>query len=222
MVENIWEKIHFKKEWGKYPNEELVRFVGRNFLKFQKRKRKNIKFLEVGCGQGANLWFLAKEGFDVYGVDISTSAITKAKKYLKTYNVQPSLKVADVKKLPFKNDFFNAVIDCATIQHLSFRDHNKAYSEILRVLKPNGYFWSFHIAEGNWGYGTGNIIDYKTFDNLSEGPLTDVGLTCLPLDKDLKKILIENKFKIQSIEKNIRTYENQKKEIIHWIIITKK
>jgi len=38
--EDIWENIHSQRGWGKYPNEQLVRFIGRNFLNFQKIKEK--------------------------------------------------------------------------------------------------------------------------------------------------------------------------------------
>ena len=188
-MKNIWEQIHSKRAWGKYPNEELVRFIGRNFFKIPREERRNLKILEVGCGQGANLWFLAKEGFDVYGIDISPSAIRKTEKYLNEYNLKANLKVADARELPYENEFFDIVIDCATVQHLLFKDHEKVYVEINRVLKSAGYFWSLHIAKGSWGYGTGNLIDYETFDNLSEGPLADVGITCMPSDKDLENLL---------------------------------
>lgn len=219
MVKNIWEQIHLQRGWGKYPNEELVRFIGRNFFNIPEEERKNIKILEVGCGQGANLWFLAKEGFDVYGIDISPSAIEKTEKYLnETYNVRANLKVADARELPYENEFFDIIIDCAAIQHLPFKDHEKVYNEINRVLKPDGYFWSFHIAKGSWGYGTGNLIDYETFDNSSEGPLADVGITCMLSDKDLKSQLFVGGFEINSIEKYSLTYENQQREIIYWIV----
>lgn len=77
MTKSIWEQIHSQRAWGRYPNEELVKFIGKNFFRIPKEERQNIKILELGCGQGANLWFLAKEGFDVYGIDISPSAIKK-------------------------------------------------------------------------------------------------------------------------------------------------
>ena len=57
-----------------------MRFIGRNFFKIPLDERNEIKILEIGCGQGSNLWFLAKEGFDVYGIDISPSAIQKTEK----------------------------------------------------------------------------------------------------------------------------------------------
>ena len=74
-----WEEIHRNQEWGKYPSEQLVRFIARNFYN---KDRKNIKILDFGCGAGANTWFLAREGFDVYAFDGSESAVNRAKEYL--------------------------------------------------------------------------------------------------------------------------------------------
>ena len=48
-----------------YPNEEMCRFMGRRYFSTERSERANISILEVGCGSGANLWMLAREGFDV-------------------------------------------------------------------------------------------------------------------------------------------------------------
>ena len=80
MWNSGWDKIFKDNEWGKYPCEELIRFISRKF--HVSKNRKIIKILEVGCGAGANIWFLSREGFDVYGVDGSKYALKKAQKLL--------------------------------------------------------------------------------------------------------------------------------------------
>ena len=42
-------------------------------------KTENLRALDLGCGTGATAFFLSQMGFDVFGVDISKSAIEKAK-----------------------------------------------------------------------------------------------------------------------------------------------
>ena len=59
-----WEDIFRNRQWGRYPPEELVRFTARRY--FQALDRKAVSMLEIGCGAGANIWFLAREGFDVH------------------------------------------------------------------------------------------------------------------------------------------------------------
>ena len=51
--------------------------MARNY--YSAADRKNIKVCDMGCGSGANTWYLCNEGFDVYGFDGSESAIEQAK-----------------------------------------------------------------------------------------------------------------------------------------------
>jgi cyclopropane fatty-acyl-phospholipid synthase-like methyltransferase len=50
--------------------------------------RKEIKILELGFGTGANLWFAAREGFSVFGVEGSKTAVSIAKNFSKLKNYQ--------------------------------------------------------------------------------------------------------------------------------------
>ena len=72
----VWETVFTTQAWGKYPGEDLIRFVARNFYKAPNRI--NVELLEVGFGTGANLWFIAREGFTVHGVEGSPSALNMA------------------------------------------------------------------------------------------------------------------------------------------------
>ena len=79
-----WYQKSYKKEgFGAqrlYPNEELLRFLGRHFFLIPIQKRKNIKILELACGSCSNLWMIGKEGFKAYGIDFSDVAIRLGKK----------------------------------------------------------------------------------------------------------------------------------------------
>lgn len=71
-MDSIWEKLHSSREWGKYPADDLIRVVMRTF----KNKNSNQQsVLELGFGGGANLAFFVNEGFNVYGVEGSPSAV---------------------------------------------------------------------------------------------------------------------------------------------------
>ena len=76
----VWEEVFKKQSWGKYPTVDVIRFIARNF--YHADNRKNIKLLELGCGPGANLWFMSREGFTIYGIDASTTAIAQAEERL--------------------------------------------------------------------------------------------------------------------------------------------
>ena len=62
---------------GEYLSEHVIRFVARNYYNTDRSK---VRILDFGCGQGAHTWYLAREGFDTYAFDGSSSAIKKPKK----------------------------------------------------------------------------------------------------------------------------------------------
>jgi SAM-dependent methyltransferase len=104
------------------------------------------KVLDVGCGVGdfpeAIQYY--RPDLDIYAVDISNQAITLAKK--RELNVD--FRVADAQKLPYSNDFFDAVVCFDLIEHV--RSPSKALKQIYRILKPGGVFHVFLPTEGNF------------------------------------------------------------------------
>lgn len=130
-----WESIHQEKEWGKYPSESIIRFIARNF---KKDKIETYKALDFCCGAGANTWYLCREGFDVYAFDGSKTAVERTKAYLKENNLSAKLKVADALELDYEENFFDVVIDSASICCIPKQLKKDAYSEIHRLLKKDG------------------------------------------------------------------------------------
>lgn len=91
----------------RYPNEELCRFMGRTWFQLPRAARHDVKILELGCGSGANLWMLKREGFDTYGLDLSPEAIHLAHKMLEFWGADFApeegpghLLVGDMTELP--------------------------------------------------------------------------------------------------------------------------
>ncbi|HEY4490898.1 MAG TPA: class I SAM-dependent methyltransferase [Acidobacteriota bacterium] len=66
--------------------------------------------------------------------DISITALREARKHVGARGLYV---VADVASLPFKSDAFDAVVSMHTIHHLPLREHQCAYLELNRVLKPD-------------------------------------------------------------------------------------
>jgi ubiquinone/menaquinone biosynthesis C-methylase UbiE len=86
---------------------------------------------------------MAKKGYQVYGVDYSPTAIEIAEKLLAEKNVSGKVILADVRKLPFPDNFFDIVTSLVVIEHL---DSNQATIESLneayRVLKLGGRLYA--------------------------------------------------------------------------------
>lgn len=214
--DKVWERVFESQEWGKYPNEELIRFIARNFYKA--KDRKIIKILEVGCGPGANLWYLAREGFCVYGIDGSITAIKKAKNQLNSEvkDWSGDLRVGDIITVPFDEQFFDAVVDVECLCCNSIEDLGKILSEIKRTLKPKGMFFSLTFAKGCWGDGTGKKVGYNAY-YVTEGPMKGKCFTRFTSKEDIKECYGKN-FEIISFYQTIRYFPDIDKKIKEWVI----
>src|SRR4051812_36907575 len=66
-LDSRWEDIFRNRPWGKYPPEEFIRFMASRFYRCPDRSAVNV--FEAGFGTGANLWYAAREGFTVHGLE---------------------------------------------------------------------------------------------------------------------------------------------------------
>ncbi len=219
MFNSIWNDLFAHQSWGKYPSEDLIRFVARNFYK--RPDRSDVVLLEVGCGPGANIWFLAREGFRFAGIDGSESAILQAGQRLdgeiQDWKRRGSLHVGDVENLPFEDRQFDAVIDHECVYCNGLKSSQRIYQEMARVLKPGGKFFSRTFEQGSWGDNTGEKLDDNYF-NVAEGPLAGKGASRFtPIDS--VSGLIDPRIRIDAVERVARTENGGQNEIRELIIL---
>lgn len=164
-----WEKIHQKQEWGRYPSENVIRFVARNYYGMERSK---VRILDFGCGAGANTWYLAREGFDVYAFDGSETAVKRAKDYLETegYN-DVKFAVMDGLELNYPYDFFDCIIDNACIYANTYSVIQKMYKEVFAILKKGGKLFSSCFGIATEGFESGNMLESNTYENIKMGAL---------------------------------------------------
>lgn len=96
------------------------------------------RVLDLGCGAGRHLIYLGKGGFQVYGVDSSSSALQLAREWLESENLTAALTRGDMRQLPYPENFFGAVISIQVIHHNRLADIRKTVHEVERVLVPQG------------------------------------------------------------------------------------
>lgn len=195
-----------------YPNEALVQFMMGRFGRMEMGKRRAIRVLEVGCGSGANLWMLAKEGFEVHGLDASATGLSLAQAHLaKKWGVDAELTCGDFTHLPYSDDYFDAVIDVVSLQHLCLKGTALALSEIARVMKENGAFFSYRLSDRSVMYSrtASPMIDAATVENITPPlPLADNGPTSF-LGPSLATMLYSDAgLSVDSIQSFARTYKS--------------
>ena len=93
---------------------------------------KNKKILELGCPSTGGIIQFLKNDNEVYGADISKSAV----EILKKRGIKSFLVNLNEGKIPFKNKYFDVIVFIGTIEHLYNPQHGM--EEVKRVLKTNG------------------------------------------------------------------------------------
>ncbi|MFX1293574.1 MAG: class I SAM-dependent methyltransferase [Promethearchaeota archaeon] len=144
MRNNQSEDIH-RKIWNEiYRKESISQDIQQDIPEIVKIfKDKNVKrVLDLACGSGRHVLYLAKNEFEVYGIDFSEEGIKSAISLLQEKNIQANLIVGSMfEKLPYENDFFDALISIRSLYHGTIENIRNAIQEIERVLKPNGFIF---------------------------------------------------------------------------------
>lgn len=102
--------------------------------------------LDVGCGNGRNIFYFFKNGFDVFGIDVNAGAVEIVQtlaQQLAPGTPSENFVVAKAEDIPFADATFDLVI-CSAVLHFA---NNKAHFEQMlhsmwRVLKPGGFFFA--------------------------------------------------------------------------------
>jgi len=155
------------KQWNKIFKEK-----GEVFIKPQENipgtvklfKKKGVKrILDLGCGSGRHIVYLAKQGFEVYGIDIAREGVKIAKNWLEKEKLRASFKIGDIyKKLPYPNDFFDAIISTQALHHNKIENIRKLIKEIERILKPKGLiFITVRMALKTKGWRKNKIVIHR-------------------------------------------------------------
>lgn len=117
-----------------------------NYIKNRFSPGKYRRLLEPGIGNGRVAIPLAREGYNVFGIDISKRMLKnlreKLEKFHERYNID--FKLADTTKIPLSENEFDIVI----VVHLFYfiKDWKKAVNEIVRVV--NGPIILMHTGFG--------------------------------------------------------------------------
>ncbi|MGB3716147.1 MAG: class I SAM-dependent methyltransferase [Candidatus Promineifilaceae bacterium] len=87
--------------------------------------------LDLGCGDGRDAIFLARNGFDVTAVDFSPTAIKMARRNVQEANVLVNLVQDDLTKLSFVTGTFDLVIDIGAFNDLSQESRDSYMDNVL-------------------------------------------------------------------------------------------
>jgi len=219
----LWEDIFASRPWGKYPAEEFIRFVAGNFYRAEPRHA--VKLMEVGFGTGSNLWYAAREGFSVYGLEGAPSGCALAERRLdeevpgwRAHGAE--LRVGDIcEPLPYADASFDAVLDSVAVACNSFDEARGVYAEMHRVTRPGGLLYVRTPATGCWGDGTGEPHGHGAW-RCTEGPFAGTGIVRFTSETELPLLL--GPWQPVQLEQVIRTMHDRTRAVVEWVIVARR
>lgn len=213
----IWENIFIDNDWGQYPDIDVVSFIAKNY--YETKNRGQIRILEIGSGTGANLWYLAREGFSTFGIDGSKTGIEKAKIKLERENLRADLFVDDIKNLDhlFEDGYFDCVLDVGCLCCNSQLATSQILQGVSKILKPSGLLFSKTFSDKLFlGKDFVRINEFEVKD-LKEGPLKGKGFLRLA-DRNAIEELYGKSFNSLSIDYLDYSINNGSMSINWWIV----
>lgn len=100
-------------------------------------KSVGLRVLDAGCGNGELSEMLVNRGLRVFAADLGFDSIHRASSKINGKKFRIPFSQADIYRLPFRENSFDAVVASEVMEHLERpRD---AMLEAARILRPGGY-----------------------------------------------------------------------------------
>lgn len=110
-------------------------------LLLQRFAKKPRTLVDLACGTGSSALPFAERGYRVYGVDISTAMLGKARQKAEEKGLNIAFYRGDLRKLQFSEKFELALLFQDGLNYLlSEDDLTQAFKEIRRIIKPGSLF----------------------------------------------------------------------------------
>lgn len=202
-MKNLWEELYISGDdaFMKCPYGIVTNIVKQYVQDNNHKNTKDMNILELGCGSGVNLYYAASIGMNVYGIDISPTAIEHAQKEFdsKKFIGGGKFKVSTFAPLEYNNDFFDIVIDKGGLVCADKHLLTNAINEICRVIKKGGVVLftpnsELRINAINIYNDNDLCLKNKIFKN------KDIQVNTINLNEFFK--ILDNRFKILSLSRS--------------------
>ena len=144
----MWDERFGREEpvYGEEPNRYLR-------SQTEKRLKPPMKVLLPADGYGRNGLWLAKQGFDVTTVDVSSVGVRRARKTAQLAGISAKILLSDLNTWEWPKDEFDAV--AAIYLHLPPEERQTVHARMLGALKPGGILILEAFNPGQLAYTSG-------------------------------------------------------------------
>ncbi len=143
----------FNKSYRHCPPWDIGR-AQHEFVRLEKEGKINSPVLDVGCGTGENVLFLAKLGYEVTGIDSAKIALRKARMKAAQRGLSAEFMLYDALKLLALARKFATVIDSGLFHVFSDEERPVFTSNLAAIILPGGIYHMLCFSElepGSWG-----------------------------------------------------------------------
>lgn len=186
-------------------------------IKFLKGALPAGTVLDAGCGNGNLAIKIAKQGYQVEGVELSPGLVKTAEEKIAKLGLDEKVKIlrGNLTDLKFPQESFDAVVCSEVLEHI--KDHKRVVKNFYRVLKPGGAciitvpinkrFWSI---EDEWvghyrRYSKEELIDLFNRNGFSAKRIRYIGFPLTQLYYKFVYIpLLRLKLSRESVDKTIK------------------
>jgi cyclopropane fatty-acyl-phospholipid synthase-like methyltransferase len=191
-----WNAWHKDAE-PKYPQEKVIQFC---FRHFPPKDRPETRALDLGCGSGVHTVFMASEGFQVTGTDVSPVGVANTRRKLDALGLHAELRVEGIDVIDFPPNSFDLVVCYEVLEAAGPALARASLHRLLQVLKPGGRGLFVFTSDR----------DYRI---TPEFPFKLHGYT-----RDEVEEMFREGFVRVWIDRYISTYEGGKYELNDWLV----
>lgn len=147
-----WEQAYQRSPTGAYRKPGLHREVVEPLPDlFRANGVKRV--LDLGCGDGVQMYFFARQGFEVCGLDYAPTAVRLVQQWFESEKLACDVKCARMESIPWPDGSFDAVISTNAFDHNDAEAVRRTAAEAHRVLRDGGMFFAnvLRVPEsGEW------------------------------------------------------------------------
>jgi SAM-dependent methyltransferase len=124
-----------------------------DFVRLEEAGEIQGSVLDVGCGTGEHVLYLASRGHDAWGVDLAPLAIDIARRKSAERNIQATFLVADVFDLGTLGRTFDTVVDSGLLHIFAPEQRPGFLASLAEVLESGGTYFVLGYSDEDPGPG---------------------------------------------------------------------